>query len=226
MSRALDKALCRRRQKEVALEHLLRLTQLLLRLLEIEINVERCDELGDGVRVLVQLLLDDADEVLELLLVGGRVAAACPVGDDGGGNVAEDPGGGGLDAVDVGGGEKEVKEDVLGGLVVEEGEERPVNQPGAVVELAEGIVEELVLNQFAHFLDFVHGALPVHEENLAREFTPCGRGGLVGVGGEDAELVEEIRGGGIRAAAVLGLAKIVEDIDHFRRNLDPLARSR
>lgn len=45
--------------------HSLAFEQLLLRSVEVEVDVETLEELGDGVAVHVRLLLDDLDQVLE-----------------------------------------------------------------------------------------------------------------------------------------------------------------
>src|SRR5690242_14871261 len=90
-------------QEKVVLKNLLGLAELLLGLLKVKVDVQGLDEVGDGVGVLVALLADDADQVLELALVLVRVAGAAAAGDDGGGQVAQDPGAVCLDGVDVGG---------------------------------------------------------------------------------------------------------------------------
>lgn len=143
MTRRLNERVRGRDEEEVRAQHLFGFGEFALRFLEVEVDVERLDEVGDGVVVLVAFLLDDPHDVLELLLVLARVARAAAVGNDSGGEVAQDPGAGGLDGVDEGGLEEELADYVAGGLVVEEGEQRPVDQPGAVRELGEGVVEEL-----------------------------------------------------------------------------------
>jgi hypothetical protein len=75
-----------------------------------------------------------------LLLVLTRIALAASVGDDGCCEVAEDPWAGSLNGIDECGGEGEFDEGVAGGVVVEEGEERPVDQPCSVLELGERVV--------------------------------------------------------------------------------------
>lgn len=139
----VDKRLGRGNQEEVALENLLGLTELALGLFEIKVDTERGNKLGDGVTVLVKLLLDDTDEILELLLVGARVAGAIAVGDYRSGEVPEDPGARGLDGVDESGGEEELDQDIAGGVVVEEGEQSPMDEESAVLELRKRVVVEL-----------------------------------------------------------------------------------
>ncbi len=91
----LDKIIQARHQEEVVHQHRLAVAQLLLRPVKVKINVQVLDEGGDGVLVGVGLLLDHLDEVLH------DVAARGLVGDDGGGEIAQDPGAGRLDGVEV-----------------------------------------------------------------------------------------------------------------------------
>ena len=67
-------------KEEVGAENLLSLDELLLGLLEVKIDVKGLDEIGDWVAVLVVLLLDDADDILKLLLVLAGVASAGEIG--------------------------------------------------------------------------------------------------------------------------------------------------
>lgn len=183
MPRGVDKCVCGAEQEEVVLENLLGLAELLLGFLKVKVNVQGLDEVGDRVGVLVALLADDADEVLELALVLVRVAALVAAGDDGGGQVAQDPGAICLDGVDVGGGEEHFGEGLAGGLVVKEGEQRPVQQPGAVLQLCEGVVEEAGVDLLLDLVDLLDGAVPVDGQDLAGELAPGGLAFLVVVGG-------------------------------------------
>lgn len=122
MSCSINELICSTQQEKVVLENLLRLPKLLLRLLEIKVNVQRLDKVGHWVAVLVSFLPDYPDQVLQLLLVLVRVPALIPVCDDGSGEVAEDPWAVCLDCVDVSGREEHFGESLAGGLVVEERE--------------------------------------------------------------------------------------------------------
>jgi hypothetical protein len=130
-------------QEEVVLEHFLGLTEFSLRLLEVEVNAQGGNELGDRVAVLVQLLLDDTHQILKLLLVLSGVTVAVAIRNHSGGQVTEDPWARCLDSVDESGGEEELDERVAGGVVVEEGEKSPVNQPCPVLELGKRVVVKL-----------------------------------------------------------------------------------
>ncbi len=182
MPRSLDEGVGSRDEEKVSTEDLLSLDEFLLRLLEVEVDIQGLDEVGDGVVVLVPLLPNNTGQVLQLLVVQARVAAAVAVRDDGGGEVAQDPGAVGLDGVDVGRGEEEVAEGVARGLVVEEGEERPVDQPGAVLQLRERVVEQFRVDGLFGFVDFLHRYLPVRRQDFGRELAPCGGCRLVRVG--------------------------------------------
>jgi hypothetical protein len=232
MSGRIHKLVRGAKQEEVVLENLLRLAELLLRLLKIKVDVQGLDEVGDGVAVLVALLPDYPDEVLELLLVLVRVAALAAVGDNGGGEVAQDPGAVGLDGVDVRGREEHVGEGLTGGLVVEEGEQRPVDQPCAVLQLCEGVVEEARIDGLLELVDLLNGRVPVDREDLTGELAPRGLALLVIVGGlsqsvlnvtnhvlyvtyQNAESVQQLSSVGVDTAAVLEAAELVELVDHL-----------
>lgn len=180
MSSGIDEVIGSSDKEEITAEDLLSLSQFPLRLLEVEVNVQSLDETGEGVRVLVALLANDTDQVLELLLVDhGVLVGARSVGDDGGGQVSEDPGARCLDGVDVGGGEEEVCKDVTGGIMVEEREETPVDQPCAAGELGKRVVEESSVDGLLDLGDFLHGALPVGSQDLRSKLTPRGGSDLV-----------------------------------------------
>lgn len=88
MPRSIDKRTSRLQQEEVVLQDLFRLAKLLLCLLEIEIDVQGLDEVGNGIAVLVALLSHYPDEILQLLLVCALVATSVPRGDDGSSKVS------------------------------------------------------------------------------------------------------------------------------------------
>ena len=95
--------------------------------------------------ILIQLLLDNADKVLELFLVLAAIVLTVTVGDDCRGYVTKDPWTGGLDRINKGRGKEQLQKDVLRILeflrilgvfefpgicvvcVVKEREESPVN---------------------------------------------------------------------------------------------------
>lgn len=183
MSGSLNESIGGSSQEEVVSQHFLGLAKLLLGLLEVEIDVESGNELRYWVGIFIRLLLDDSDEILELLLVLCAVASSSvAVGDDGSGKVSENPWARSLDGVDVGGGEEEVDENILSGVVVEEWEKSPVNQPGAVLQLSQWVVEKLLVNHVLNLLNLLHGGIPVHEEDLTSKLTPGSRSSLLGVG--------------------------------------------
>ena len=215
----VDKVVGVGEQEEVAPENLLGENKLVLSLLEVKVDAEGVDEAGDGVLVLVGLLLDDANNILHLLLLDTSVLRAAAVGDDGDGEVTEDPGRVGLDGVDEAGVEEEVEEGLAGLVVVEEGEESPVDELGAVLELSKGVVGQPGVDTLANLLKLLHGGLPAHAEDLASKTTPCGVRDLVVIGGKDAEAVEELGGVGVVTAGVLELAEVVEGVDHLDGDL-------
>lgn len=183
MPSGINELVRRSQQEEIILKDLLGFTELLLCLLKVKVDVQRLDEIGDGIAVLVALLPDDPDQILELLLVLVRVAALIPVCDDSGSEVAQDPWAVCLDGVDVGGGEEHVGEGLAGGLMVKEREQRPVDQPCAVLELCEGVVEEAGVNNFLELVDLFDGRVPVYGKDLASKLAPGGFAFLVTICG-------------------------------------------
>lgn len=119
MTSSLNKGISGGGEEEIGAADVLGETKGLTGGIEIVGNVECVDELGDGIVVLIGLLADVADDVLELLLLSGRVAGASTTGDDGSDEVAQNPGARGLDGVDVGSGEEHVENGLAGTLEVE-----------------------------------------------------------------------------------------------------------
>ena len=217
---SLDEGVRCRNKEEVGTEHLLSLDQLLLGLLEVEIDVKSLNEVGNWVAVLVVLLLDDTDDVLELLLVLPSVACAGAVGDDCSGQVSEDPWAGRLDGVDEWRREEQVADGVARWLVIEEWEKCPVNQPSTVSELCEWVGVELRVDLLLNLLDLLHSGLPVGGEDIRSELSPGGSGDLLVVGGENTELVKQLRGGSVVTAAILEVSEIVKSVNHLWGDLD------
>lgn len=152
-----DKGVSGGGEEEVAAADLLGGTESLASGVEVVGNVEGVDELGDGVGVLVGLLADVADNILQLLLLGGAVSSTGAAGNNGGDQVPQNPGAGSLDGVDVRGREEHLQDRLAGTLPVEEGEERPVDQHGSVVELSARVVEELGIDALLDVLELIYG---------------------------------------------------------------------
>jgi hypothetical protein len=146
MSGTLHKLLRQTRQKEITFQHRLHLRQPLLRKFKIKIHVQSIHKLGNRIGILISLLLDDSNELTNLFLVVVRISFAEMGCYDCGGEIAKDPGWGGLNGVYVGGGEEEFAEGFAAVFGVKEGEEGPMDEPGAVVELecwvGEGLISE------------------------------------------------------------------------------------
>ena len=122
MSRGIDELISGAEKEEIVFENLLCLAELLLGLFKVKVNVQGLDEVSNRVVIFVVLLADNAHEVLELLLILIRVAGLVAAGDNGGSEVAQDPGAAGLDGVDVGGREEHVRKGFARGFVIKEGE--------------------------------------------------------------------------------------------------------
>ncbi len=173
MSSSLNKRIRSRHEEEIGPQDLFGFDEFLLRLFKVKIDVQRLDEIRHRVVILVSFLPHDPSQVFELLLVQTRVPAAVSVRDDGGGEVAQDPGAIGLNGIDVWGGEEEFAEGVASGFVIEEWEEGPMDQPRTVLQLGQGIVEEFGVDGFFDFVDFFHGYFPVRGQYLRGQFAPC-----------------------------------------------------
>lgn len=218
VARGVDKGVAGGHEEEVGPQHLLGAGELPLRLLKVEVDVQRADKVGHGIAILVRLLLDDAHNVLELLLVHARVADAAPSGDDGRRQIPQDPGARCLDGVDVVGREEELEDLVARALEVKEGEEGPVDEPRALVQLAER-VERLAVDLFLDLGDLLHGGLPVGSQDLRGQLSPRRGGDLVVIGRKHTELVKQLGGSAVVTAAVLEVAKVVEGVNHVDSDL-------
>lgn len=126
-------------KEEVVCEDRLSLEKLRLSFSKVVVNVESTNKVCDGVLVLVQLLADNTDKVLESALVAGVVAALGVERDDGSGKVADNPGAGSLDSGNIRGGEEKVDKAFLVEIGVLEEEKRPVDDPGTVMKLSQGV---------------------------------------------------------------------------------------
>jgi len=130
-ARVFDELLVEGREEEVVGEDGLAFAEPLLGGLEVELDEEGVEELGDWVGVRVGFLLDDLEEVLEehaLLLVG----------DDSDGEVAEDVRARRLDGVQVLVIEEELQDQIATAGVVEKDEEAPVNKPSPLLQEDQG----------------------------------------------------------------------------------------
>ena len=107
-----------------------------------------------------------------------------------------------------------------------------MEEPGTGVELAEGWVGvgrggggELGhggctgVDGFAERVELFECDVPLASENVAGELAPVGGDGKIGVGGEDAEVVEVVGGAAVVSVRVLEFSKVVECGDLLERNL-------
>lgn len=205
LSRAFHEVLLGCVQKEVVAEDVLALLELLLGAVKVETDKESLDELRDGVLVFVGLLLDDLDELLHLAL-------SALGSDDGNRKVAQDPGARGLDRVDVLRGKEHVDDRVTATRVVEDDVQRPVDQPGALLQLLQSR-HILVIDRLPQLLHLLQSAVPVTRQNLGRELAPQCREAALLVCRQDAEMVQHVGRTTVVAAVEFELAKLVEDVD-------------
>lgn len=153
-------------EEEVRLEDIRSERELALGLLKVKVDVEGTNEICDGVCVLICLLLDDAYNVLHLLLMLARIPCSAATGNDRSGQISQDPGTASLDSVDKRWAEEEVEDLVTGRVVVEEREQSPVNEPRSVVKLSQGVVEQLRVDALLDLQQLLDSLLPVGVQNL------------------------------------------------------------
>lgn len=187
MSGTLNKLLRQTSEEEIALKDRLNLHQFLLRQFEVKVHIQSSNKLGDRICILICLLFDDANKFAHLFLVRIRVTFAKVRSYNCGGDVSKNPGRWGLNGVDVCRGEEQFAEGFTAVFGVEEGEERPVDQPRSMKQLYRRIREGLmsinliregysVINDFFDFVEFFHCTVPIPRQNFRGKLSPCRSG--------------------------------------------------
>lgn len=85
-----------------------------------------------------------------------------------------------------------------------------------MLQLGERVVEEARVDGLLDLHDLLHCALPVDCQDIAGQLPPCCGVDFVVVGGEDAELVEQLSSRGVVSTGILELSKIIQLIHHLR----------
>ena len=75
------------------------------------------------------------------------------------------------------------------------------------------------IDGLAKRVEFLERGVPLAGEDIAGQLAPMGGDGEIGVGGEDAEVVEVVGSAAVISVRVLELAKVVEGGDLFESNL-------
>jgi hypothetical protein len=217
-------------QEKIVPDDALRELQLALRRLKVKLDIEFLEELGDRVRILVLLKLDDLDDLADRMpharAHGCPRAARLRAAREHGRNreVAKDPRRGGLDGVEVGGCEERLEEESTASWVVEVYKEGPVHEPRARVQRSEGLCVRVRMRsgagerrgastrveRLAKRVELLECDVPFPREDIRGEFAPVRGGVQVHVGGENAEVVEVVRCARIVPICVLELAKVVQ----------------
>ncbi len=164
-ARVFDEFLVEGSEEEVVRQDLLALSQLLLGGLEVKLNEECIEKLGDGIVICVSFLLDDSEEILQrhsLLLVRDH----CD------GQVSEDVWAGCLDGIQVLVVEEEFHEQAASAGVVEEDEEAPVDEPCALLQEDEGRCVHFAVDDSLKRLHVGKGRFPSLHQNFCRKLTP------------------------------------------------------
>mmetsp|Transcript_3668 Transcript_3668/g.5568 ORF Transcript_3668/g.5568 Transcript_3668/m.5568 type:complete len:395 (+) Transcript_3668:347-1531(+) len=197
-----QKLLTERVQEIIVLKQGLTLSQFLLSGFKVKLNEKSIHKLGDGVRVGVALLLDDLQQILHC----GSLSLA---DDHGGGKVSEDVGAGGLDDGKVALVEKQFQQGISSIGMVEEDEETPMNQPGALLASHNGR-SCFVIDQTLKDFEIRKSVFPLSHQNFGGKFPPEGVEGFVLIGGEVAEVTQKVSSGSIRTTAELKTSEFIE----------------
>mmetsp|Transcript_9265 Transcript_9265/g.28839 ORF Transcript_9265/g.28839 Transcript_9265/m.28839 type:complete len:403 (+) Transcript_9265:1140-2348(+) len=203
VTRRLDELVFARNQKKVVREYLGALAQVLLRAVKVVAHVQALEELAHRVGKGVLLHLDDANEVL-------LHARAALVDHHRRGQVAQQVRCGGLDGVQVPFLHEEVHDEVPPILVVEEDEERPVQQPRTLLQLHEARGKLLGVDALLEPVEVVQRHRPVLHQNLGAKLAPQRVEGLLLRARERAVVVQELGRRRIVAAVKLQLGERVQ----------------
>ena len=87
-----------------------------------------------------------------------------------------------------------------------------------------GVGGDARIDSFAKGVELFECNIPLTGQDVTCELTPMGGDGEIGVGGEDAEVVEVVGGAAVVSVRVLKLAKVVERGDLVERDLEGLGR--
>jgi hypothetical protein len=170
----LHKLLLQRPEEDITLQNLLSQLQLCLSGTKVALNVKSLDELGDGVCVLVGLLLDGADQFLQLILL-------LLVGNNSDGKESENVRASHLNSAQVAVVEEPLNDTSAARRVVEEDEQGPVNEPCALLELLKGSSEALGVNNFAESVEGQSGGFPLLHKDLSAQNTPKSSSGQLAI---------------------------------------------
>ena len=90
-----------------------------------------------------------------------------------------------------------------------------------------GVGGDARIDSFAKGVELFECNIPLTGQDVTCELTPVGGDGEIGVGGEDAEVVEIIGSAAVIAVRVLEFSKVVESGDMLERDLgDNVEKSR
>lgn len=164
-SRALDEFVQVSVDEEIVHDDVLALMELSTCTLEVEVDVQVLEELGDWILVRVRLLLDDFDQILECI-------ATTSVDDNGYGEIAQDVRTRRLNDIQVDRlVQKHLDDEVAAFRVMEEDQDAPVNEPSALCQKLH-VAERAVVDELAQTIEVFQSRHPVECENLSGQFAP------------------------------------------------------
>lgn len=211
-ARVLNKLVATRYQKEVVQENCFTLAKFALGTLKVKGDVEVFQELGDGVPVGVAFLLDDANQIVQ------HVASSL-VCDYRRCQISKNVRARHLDCIQVFFIEQHINNSVSSVGMIEKDKQTPMNQPRPLFECMRCFFFILIVNSFFQGFKVFDSAVPVLTKNLSGELTPKGTEAALGVVGEQAEMGEVQRSGGVEAAVVVELGVLVEQVEAVSENL-------
>lgn len=171
----VDKVVDARREEEIDAQHHLAVAQLALGAIKVEVDVETFDEFGDGIAIVVRLVLNQAHQLL-------HVDATLLVRDDRRRQVAQNVRARRLDGVQVRivlrllvaealVVEEELHQQIATVLHVEEDEQAPVDQPGALLQRLNRR-QASVLDETLEEVELVQRLLPLLRQDETSQQAP------------------------------------------------------
>jgi len=154
-------------QEKVVHEDHLALPQLPLGAVKVVVDVEALNELGDGIRVLIRLLLDNLDKVWSDLIALTFVADHCRC------QISENVRAHCLNGIQIRRLEqKVVNNDITSLNVIEEDVQTPMDEPGALLQSLQRIAEVVIVNIILELIEVVETQHPFLTEDIRGQLPP------------------------------------------------------
>lgn len=133
--------------------------------LEVEVDVQVLEKLGDWILVRIRLLLNDFDQILQSI-------ATTAVDDDGDGQITQDVRARCLDDIQVDRlVQKHLNDEVTSLSVMEEHQDTPVNEPSALCQELH-VAESAVVDELSQTIEVFQSSWPIERKNLSGQLAP------------------------------------------------------